>query len=92
MVVIRATMATVAMAEMAATEVAAPEAAVAAAAVETKVTTLTVAVESNNLVMIRRRRQLQQLQRREMTVAIGKILLGRLLRQQPSVVDTVELT
>lgn len=80
MVVIRATMATVAMAEMAATEVAAPEAAVAAAAVETKVTTLT-AVESNNMVMIRRRRQLQQLQRREMTVAIGKILLGNQLRQ-----------
>lgn len=79
-----------AIAEMAATEVAAPEAAVAvaaAAAVETKVTKLT-AVESNNLVMIRRRRQLQQLQRREMTVAIGKILLGNLLRQQ-SVVDTV---
>lgn len=85
MVVIRATATAMAMAEMAATEVAAPEA--AAVAVETKVTTLTAAVESNNKVMIQRRRQLQQLQRREMTVAIGKVLL-----RQQSVVDTVELT
>lgn len=92
MVVIRATATAMVMAEMAATEVAAPEAAAEAVAVETKVTTLTAAVESNNKVMIQRRRQLQQLQRREMTVAIGKTLLGNLLRQQPSVVDTVGLT
>lgn len=91
MVVIRATATAMVMAEMAATEVAAPEAAAEAVAAETKVTTMT-AVESNNKVMIQRRRQLQQLQRREMTVAIGKTLLGNLLRQQPSVVDTVELT